>query len=237
MSDRNPSRYLRKALWQIVNGMNAGADTSNVLQETVKSMIREQKLAITSYGSQLRILSLMYMMIGVIMPALGVTLLIILFTFPMVGEAVAEMPILKDGAAILQNTLPGETYVKGDYITGIGGVQEYSGKSLAIRVESIDGKKAVFALLDEENKVIRTESVYGGGSDLQSYFITEGGRGMFAEKLKIKSIGPNLFGQGQVELTRLEPTHLVFWALLAMVAVMEFMYIGIIKARRPSIIG
>ncbi len=237
MSDRNPSPYLRKALWQIVNGMNAGADISDILAETVSSMIREQRLAINRYGSQLRVLSLMYMMIGVIMPALGVTLLIILFTFPMVGEAIAEMPALNDFSEMLQNVLPGETYVQGDYILGIGGRQEYSGKELSIKVERLEGKKAVFELKNPEDKTIQAESIYGSGSNLRDYFATSDGRTMFGESLKIKSIGKNIFGQPQVEITRLEPTHIVFWGLLGLIAVMEFMYIGVIKSRRPSIIG
>ena len=84
MADRNPSPYFRKAMWQIVNGMKAGADISSILAETVATMLREQKIAISRYGSQLKILSLMYMMIGVIMPALGLTFLIVLGSFPQI---------------------------------------------------------------------------------------------------------------------------------------------------------
>jgi len=84
MAERNPSRFLRKVIWQVVNGLKAGADVSSVLSETVSSMIREQKIAITKFGAQLRILSLMYMMIGVIIPALGLTFLIVLGSFPQI---------------------------------------------------------------------------------------------------------------------------------------------------------
>ncbi len=84
MAEKNPSPFFRKVLWQIVNGMKAGADISSVLAETVASMIREQKIAISRYGSQLKILSLMYMMLGVIVPALGVTFLIVLGSFPQI---------------------------------------------------------------------------------------------------------------------------------------------------------
>lgn len=237
MGERNPSPYLRKALWQIVNGMNAGADISDVLGETVRSMIREQNLAINKYGSQLRVLSLMYMMIGVIMPALGVTLLIILFTFPMVGEAIQKMPALTTASDFLQAILPAETYAEGDYIGGLGGKQQFSGETLRLKVDELEGKKGVFSLVDPGGKVLQIESVYGAGSNLREYYTTSTGTTLFGESLKIKYIGKNIFGQEVVEVTRLEPTHLVFWALLAMVAVMEFMYIGIIKSRRPSIIG
>ncbi|MBN2067849.1 MAG: type II secretion system F family protein [Candidatus Diapherotrites archaeon] len=84
LGDRNPSHFLRKVIWQIVNGLKAGADVSSVLSETVSSMIREQRIAITKFGAQLKILSLMYMMIGVIMPALGLTFLIVLGSFPQI---------------------------------------------------------------------------------------------------------------------------------------------------------
>ena len=237
MSENNPSPFLRKSLWQIVNGMNAGADISDILAETVKSMLREQKIAINKYGAQLKVLSLMYMMIGVIMPALGVTLLIILFTFPMVGDAVAKQPALNDIAVILQDVLPGETYTQGEYITGLGGKQDYSGEELKIEVEKIDGKSALVMLMTEDNEIIEGRTVYDVESNLRDEFSTEEGISLFGESLKVKSIGPNLFGQEQIEITRIESSQLVFWGLLGLVAVMEFMYIGIIKSRRPSIIG
>jgi len=237
MSEINPSPYLRKSLWQIVNGMNAGADISDVLGETVKAMNREQKIAINRYGAQLRVLSLMYMMIGVIMPALLVTLLVILFTFPMVGEAIEGTPMLKEATEILQNVLPGEIYAEGGKISNLDGRREYSGQALSIRIDQIGGKQAVFSLLDDKGEAIKTETVYGAGSNLRENFSSGDGTKIFGESIKIKSIGPSIFGREEVEITRLESTQLIFWGVLALISVMEFMYIGIIKSRRPSIIG
>jgi flagellar protein FlaJ len=82
IATKNPSPYLRKVIWQIVNGMKAGADISAVLSESVASMTREQKIEIQRYGSDLRVLSLIYLMIGIIIPALGLTFLIVLGSFP-----------------------------------------------------------------------------------------------------------------------------------------------------------
>ncbi len=237
MSKNNPSPFLRKSLWQIVNGMNAGADISDILAETVSSMLREQKIAINKYGAQLRVLSLMYMMIGVIMPALGVTLLIILFTFPMVGDAIARQPQLNDITAILQDVIPGETYMQGNYITNLGGKQDYSGEELKIKVEKIEGKSALLILMSKDGKTIEGKTVYDIELNLRDEFKSSNDITLFGESLKVKSIGKNLFGEDQIEITRIEPTHLIFWGLLGLVAVMEFMYIGIIKSRRPSIIG
>ncbi len=237
MSERNPSPYLRKAIWQMVNGMNAGADISSILNETVSSMIREQKIAINKYGSQLRVLSLMYMMMGVIIPALGVTLLIVLFTFPMVGEALERQPALNDVGAIMKTYVPSEVYTQGQEIWDITGRQELKGQDLTIRIDQIEGKRAIFTLLDEEGTVVRSESVYGEGSNLRDYFLKDDKSQYFGESLYIKFIGQNFFGQSEVHLTRFEPTHLIFWGFLALTGLMQFMYIGFIKSRRPSIIG
>jgi len=78
----NPSPYLRKAIWQIINGMRAGSDIASVLEESMNTMNREVLISIRKYGAQLRLLSLMYMMIGVIIPALGLTFLVVLSSFP-----------------------------------------------------------------------------------------------------------------------------------------------------------
>lgn len=84
LAAKNPSSFFRKALWQLVNGMKAGADISAVMQELVSSMGKEQLIEINRYGGSLRLLSLMYMMIGVIIPSMGITLMIILSSFPQV---------------------------------------------------------------------------------------------------------------------------------------------------------
>ncbi|MCX6804300.1 MAG: type II secretion system F family protein, partial [Candidatus Diapherotrites archaeon] len=57
---KNPSPYLRKVLWQIVNGMRAGSDITDVLGESVSSITREQQISIENYGNSLKILSLVY---------------------------------------------------------------------------------------------------------------------------------------------------------------------------------
>jgi len=71
---QNPSLFFRKALWQLVNGMNAGADVAVVMTELVNSIGKEQVIEINRYGGSLRLLSLIYMMMGVIIPSMGLTL-------------------------------------------------------------------------------------------------------------------------------------------------------------------
>lgn len=82
MASNNPSLFFRRSIWQIVNGLKAGADVSVVMGALVDSMSKEQMNQIREYGSAMRLMSLIYMMLGVIIPALGFTFIIILGSFP-----------------------------------------------------------------------------------------------------------------------------------------------------------
>jgi len=85
---RNPSTNLRRVVWQISNGIKAGSDMGGVIDEVIATMSKEKMLAIRKYGSELNPLTLVYMMIAVIIPALGVTMLIVLSSFS--GIAISE---------------------------------------------------------------------------------------------------------------------------------------------------
>lgn len=84
IAEYNPSIYFRRTIWQIVNGMRAGADISTVLGESVNTLTDAQSIQIRNYESQMKVLSLVYMMLGVIVPALGITFLIVLSSFPQI---------------------------------------------------------------------------------------------------------------------------------------------------------
>jgi flagellar protein FlaJ len=81
---RNPSWFFRKSLWQIVNGLKTGTDISLVLADIVESMTNEEEVQIRTYGGSLRVLSLVYMLLGVIIPALGITFFIVISSFPQI---------------------------------------------------------------------------------------------------------------------------------------------------------
>jgi len=86
---KNPSMYFRRVIWQVTNAIRTGADLSDTLDAIVENLANEQKVAIRRYGSQLNPLSMMYMMLAIILPSLGITFLVLLSTFS--GFAVTEM--------------------------------------------------------------------------------------------------------------------------------------------------
>ena len=80
-SERNPSLYFRRALWQIVNAIKAGSDIGDTLEIITDDLSDKQINEIKSYGQELNPWTMMYMIIAVIAPSLGVTFLIILSSF------------------------------------------------------------------------------------------------------------------------------------------------------------
>jgi flagellar protein FlaJ len=82
---RNPSTQYRRAMWQMINALKSGTDISHTLDSLVESMVKQQKLDVKRYGKELNPYVLVYLMIAVIVPSLGVTFMIVLSTFTGVG--------------------------------------------------------------------------------------------------------------------------------------------------------
>ena len=76
-----PSNDLRKILWQILNSIKTGADVTESLNSVLEQIIKNQKIAVEEYGRKLNPLAMFYMIVAVIVPSLGTTMLIIFSSF------------------------------------------------------------------------------------------------------------------------------------------------------------
>jgi flagellar protein FlaJ len=76
-----PSPELRKLMWQVLNSMRTGADVADSLNAVIDQIVRQQQIAVKEYGRKLNPLAMFYMMMAVIVPSLGTTVLIVLVTF------------------------------------------------------------------------------------------------------------------------------------------------------------
>ena len=85
---KTPSVYFRRVVWQLSNGIKAGSDVSIVMKSIIENISAEQRIAIKKYGSKLNPLTLVYMMVAVILPAMGITFMIVLSTFS--GLSISE---------------------------------------------------------------------------------------------------------------------------------------------------
>lgn len=77
----NPSNTFRSAIWQMVNGMKTGTNLGDILREIMEALSEEQLLQVEEYGANLSPLTMFYMMMAVIIPAIGVNFLIVIVAF------------------------------------------------------------------------------------------------------------------------------------------------------------
>ncbi len=73
-----PSKSLKKILFQITNALKIGVDVTNFLQAILDEISDAQLTEILRYGKKLSSLTMMYMLVAIVVPSLGMTLLIVL---------------------------------------------------------------------------------------------------------------------------------------------------------------
>lgn len=78
---RNLSMQFKRSLWQMINALKSGADVSAALESLVESIIQSQILQVRKYGKELNPYTMVYMLVAIILPSLGVTFLMIISTF------------------------------------------------------------------------------------------------------------------------------------------------------------
>lgn len=76
-----PSNDLRKILWQMINSIRTGSDISKSLYSVMDQITKDQINEVNKYGKKLNPLAMFYMIVAVILPSLGMTMLIILSSF------------------------------------------------------------------------------------------------------------------------------------------------------------
>ena len=75
------SEKFKRLLWQLVVVLKTGAEITGSLKETVRSIANQQAIEIKAFGKKLSSILLFYMVIGCVAPSLGLTMLVIIFSF------------------------------------------------------------------------------------------------------------------------------------------------------------
>lgn len=99
---RNPSLYFRRGLWQLVNAIRGGADIGETLEAITDNFAKKESTEIKEYGQQLNPFTMIYMIVGVILPSLGITFLIILSSFLGINIPKLIFPAILIGLALFQ---------------------------------------------------------------------------------------------------------------------------------------
>ena len=85
MASSTSTDFLRRAVWQIVNTLKAGASLKGALRSIIDDLTAEHKNRIRDYSRELNLWSLMYMLFAVAIPTIGATMLVILSSFAGIG--------------------------------------------------------------------------------------------------------------------------------------------------------
>lgn len=99
---RNPSLYFRRSMWQIVNAIRGGADVGKTIQTITDNFAREQINRIKRYGQELNPWTMLYMIIAVIAPTLGITFIIIMTSFAGIQVPKLIFPFILGGIGMFQ---------------------------------------------------------------------------------------------------------------------------------------
>jgi pilus assembly protein TadC len=97
-----PSENLRKLLWQILNSISTGANIASALNSVLENIVREQNIEMKEFGNKLNPLAMFYMMIAVIVPSLGITMLIVFSSFVNIKLTLLSLIVIAVAIGLLQ---------------------------------------------------------------------------------------------------------------------------------------
>jgi pilus assembly protein TadC len=85
---RVKSKYYNRIMWQLANSNRAGVPVNKALSALLDYLSEEQRIALRKYGNQLSPLALMYLLVTIVGPTLGLIFLMIastLISLPLTG--------------------------------------------------------------------------------------------------------------------------------------------------------
>ncbi|MDD5317909.1 MAG: type II secretion system F family protein [Candidatus ainarchaeum sp.] len=80
-SEANSSQRFRQIIFQIIASLRSGSDVATALELVLSQISREQVISLKSYGQKLNPLTMFYLLFGIILPSIGITVGIILTSF------------------------------------------------------------------------------------------------------------------------------------------------------------
>lgn len=74
----SPSKHWRRVLFQIHNALKLGIDVTNSLESVLQDISNDYLLQIQRYGKKLSTMTLFYLLVAVVFPSLGMTIMTVL---------------------------------------------------------------------------------------------------------------------------------------------------------------
>lgn len=81
VAQASPSSYFVRIITQIANSLASGADVANAVEIATDQITREQMIQLKEYGQKLTPLVMFFMVLGIILPSIGIVIMTVLFSF------------------------------------------------------------------------------------------------------------------------------------------------------------
>ena len=98
----NASHKFKMILWQMTNALKTGIDTTGSLKAVLDEITKEQVIEIKKYGKKLNSLAMFYMLIGVVVPSLGMAMFIIVTSFVSIQIKLTHLMLVAALLAFMQ---------------------------------------------------------------------------------------------------------------------------------------
>lgn len=102
MAARTESEFLRRTLWQLITVMKSGASLQGALRGIVENLQEHQNNQVKKYTQEMNLWILLFIIVAVVIPSLGATLLITLSTLGGVGLGEGTFLALVTGCFVLE---------------------------------------------------------------------------------------------------------------------------------------
>ena len=107
---RTESDFLKRTIWQVVSVLKTGASLRGALESLVQSMTQYQNAQVKNFIQELNLWILVYVIVGIAIPSLGATLLVVLSLFS--GTSIQESTLITLMAVCLMGEFALIEYVK-----------------------------------------------------------------------------------------------------------------------------
>ncbi|HLC68991.1 MAG TPA: type II secretion system F family protein [Candidatus Bilamarchaeaceae archaeon] len=81
VAQSSPSTYFVRLIMQIANSLSSGANLADAIEVVTDQIAKEQMIQLKEYGQKLTPLVMFFMVLGIILPSIGVVILTVLFSF------------------------------------------------------------------------------------------------------------------------------------------------------------
>ncbi|NYZ74542.1 type II secretion system F family protein [Candidatus Micrarchaeota archaeon] len=104
---KTESEFLKRAAWQMVNALESGAKMSDALEGIAVAVEEYLLREIKNYSNNLNFLLLIYMLVGIVAPSLGITFMVLLSAFSGLGVTIEAVMMLIICTSIFQVVMIG----------------------------------------------------------------------------------------------------------------------------------